>query len=112
MVQFTELRVFKEARKNISDIAAISERNKGFGDLHNQIKRAAISVVSNIAEGAGSGSKRQNVKFLNIARASNHELLAQALILSDLGMISANDAIIDRINYVGKMLTKLIQCLR
>ena len=112
MAQFTELRVFKEARQNIRDIAAICERNKGFGDLHNQMKRAAISVVSNIAEGAGSGTRKQNVRFLLIARASNHELVAQALILSDLQMIAANDAIIERITYVGKMLSKLIQCLR
>ncbi|NRA37655.1 MAG: four helix bundle protein [Planctomycetes bacterium] len=112
MAQFTELRVFKEARQNIRDIAAICDLNKGFGDLQNQMKRAAISVVSNIAEGAGSGTRKQNAKYLKIARASNHELLAQTLILSDLKMISANDAILERITYVGKMLTKLIQCLQ
>ena len=112
MTHFTELRVFNEARLNIKDIAAICERNRGFGDIHNQMKRAAISVVSNIAEGAGSGTQKQNLRFLNIARASNHELLAQALILSDLQMIAANDAVIERISYVGKMLTKFIQCLR
>ena len=112
MVHFTELRVFKEARLNIQDIAEICESSKGFGDIHNQMKRAAVSVVSNIAEGAGSGSKKQNVKFLAIARGSNHELLAQALVLSDLKIIEADAAVIGRINYVGKMLTKLIQCLR
>ena len=69
MVQFTDLRVFKEARQNIRDIAAICERNKGFGDLHNQLKRASISVVSNIAEGAGSGTRKQNIKFLMLVAA-------------------------------------------
>ena len=106
------VRVFKEARLNIQDIAEICERSRGFGDLHNQMKRASVSVISNIAEGAGSGTQKQNVKFLCIARGSNHELLAQALILSDLKIIEADAAIIGRINYVGKMLTKLIQCLK
>ena len=112
MTHFTELRVFKEARINIQDIAVICESSRGFGDIHNQMKRAAVSVVSNIAEGAGSGTQKQNVRFLGIARGSNHELLAQALILSDLKIIEADAAIIGRINYVGKMLTKLIQCLK
>ena len=112
MTHFTELRVFKEARINIQDIAVICESSRGFGDIHNQMKRAAVSVVSNIAEGAGSGTQKQNVRFLGIARGSNHELLAQVLILSDLKIIEADAAIIGRINYVGKMLTKLIQCLK
>ncbi len=111
MVHFTELRVFKEARKNIQDISLICEQTKGFGDLHNQLKRAAISVVSNIAEGAGSGTRRQNIKFLGIARGSNHELLAQVFIMCDLGFIEKDHVIIDRINYVGKMLTKLLKSL-
>ncbi|NRA40108.1 MAG: four helix bundle protein [Planctomycetes bacterium] len=112
MVHFTELRVFKEARKNIQDLAEICENFKGFGDINNQMKRAAISVVSNIAEGAGSGTKKQNIKYLAIARGSNHELLAQVLILSDLKVIPKDAEMIGRINYVGKMLTKLIQCLK
>ncbi|NRA40224.1 MAG: four helix bundle protein [Planctomycetes bacterium] len=112
MTHFTELRVFKEARKNIQEIAEICENSRGFGDIHNQMKRAAVSVVSNIAEGAGSGTQKLNVKFLGIARGSNHELLAQVLILSDLKIIKADAAIIGRINYFGKMLTKLIQCLK
>ena len=57
-------------------------------------------------------TQKQNVRYLGIARGSNHELLAQVLILSDLKIIEADAAIIDRINYVGKMLTKLIQCLK
>ncbi|NRA38400.1 MAG: four helix bundle protein [Planctomycetes bacterium] len=52
------------------------------------------------------------MRFLGIARGSNHELLAQVLILTDLKIIETDAGIIGRINYVGKMLTKLIQCLK
>ena len=67
MTQLTNLRVFNEARNNIRACAKLCERTRGFGDLNNQAKRAAVSVVSNIAEGLGHGSKRQNIKFFHIA---------------------------------------------
>ncbi len=112
MAHFTELRVFIQARENLKEIKQICKGCYGFGDLNNQLKRSAISVVSNIAEGAGNGTNKQFVKFLNIARGSNHEVHAQLLILSDLGYISDTATIFENVNVTGKMLTKLIQCLR
>ena len=111
MSNFTQLRVYNEARKNIATIADICEHTQGFGDLKNQIKRSAISVASNIAEGSGSGSNKQFIKFLNIARASNNELQAQIEILHDLNPGTNSQEISDTIIYVGKMLTKLIKYL-
>lgn len=112
MSHFTDLRVFQEARQNIRSIARLCEQTPGFGDIANQVKRAAISVASNIAEGAGSSSCRQNTRFLSVARASNHELLAQVMIISDLNPNTNNDDLIENIQYVGKMLTKMIQYLK
>lgn len=112
MTHFTDLRVFHEARSNIQMIARLCGQTPGFGDICNQMKRAAISVASNIAEGAGSNSCKQNIRFLGIARASNHELLAQVMIIGDLNPNNNNKHIIRNIQYVGKMLTKMIQYLR
>lgn len=112
MADLTKLRVFHQARENLREINKICNRSKGFGDLHNQIKRAAISVVSNIAEGAGSGSTKQFIKFLGIARGSNNEITAQLLILSDIGSVTQDEALIENVNTVGKMLTAFIQYLR
>ena len=110
MHDFTKLRVFNEARQNLKSITQLLSQTNGFGDLHNQMRRSAISVVSNIAEGAGSGSPKQFARFLNIARGSNSELLAQALILEDLNTTNQNiSPLIDNIQYTGKMLTKLIK---
>ena len=53
MTQLTDLRVFNEARKNIRSIARLCDATRGFGDLKNQAKRAAISVASNIAAPQG-----------------------------------------------------------
>ena len=112
MTQFSDLRVFNEARRNIRSIASLCNCIDAFGDLSNQLKRSAVSVVSNIAEGMGSTTKRQVLKLLGIARASNNELYAQVLIVSDLQSELATDEIVQNIQYVGKMLTKLIQHLR
>lgn len=111
MSNFTQLRVYNEARKNIATIADICEHTQGFGDLKNQIKRSAISVASNIAEGSGSGSNKQFIKFLNIARASNNELLAQIQIICDLNPNQNPETVSNSIIYVGKMLSKLIKYL-
>ena len=52
MAYHNNLRIYHLARHVLRDIVDITESNKGFGDLHSQIRRAAISVVSNICEGA------------------------------------------------------------
>lgn len=109
MHDFTKLRVFTEARKNLKAITHLLQHNKTIGDLRDQMQRAAISVVSNIAEGAGSGSAKQFARFLKIARGSNSELLAQFYILEDLQTIGNNEDLKNNITYTGKMLTKLIK---
>jgi four helix bundle protein len=54
--------------------------------LTSQIRRAAVSVISNIAEGHGRGSNAQLVHFLSIARGSAFEVEAQLLLAKELGM--------------------------
>ena len=103
------LRVFKQARENLKRILCELRGLRNFGDLQNQIQRAAISVVSNIAEGAGSDSDKQWKRFLNIARGSNTELHAQILIICDLHPHKDLSALTENFTYVGKMLTRLIQ---
>ena len=100
----TQLRVFQLARQNLREIAALDPR---FGDLGNQVRRAAISVVSNICECCGCSTDRERKRFLGIARASNKELQGQLLILSDLGTITAEHRLHEQVDRVGAMLYKL-----
>lgn len=111
MQQLNDLRVFEQARENLRYIANLTQKPSIFGDLHNQLQRAAISVVSNIAEGAGSGTNKQFIRFLRIARGSNSEIHAQLLIMKDLGTKTIDDDVINKITYTGKMLSNLIKYL-
>ena len=82
--------------------------------LTNQLRRASVSVASNIAEGYGRSTKGEYILFLGHARGSNHELQTQLLIARDLKFGSAvlhqkAEAFSEE---VGKMLVVLMQKLR
>jgi four helix bundle protein len=107
MANFQQLRVWHAANQQIAGIARISV---SFGDLASQIRRAAISVSSNIAEGAGRGNDGDYARFLCIARGSNDEVAAQLHICQALGQDVT--ALLEQNDSVGKMLTVLIRRLR
>ena len=77
--QFEDLNVWQEARQLVGTIYAASRQrafNQDFG-LRDQIRRAAISTMSNIAEGFERGTRKEFVQFLNIAKGSNGEVRSQ-----------------------------------
>lgn len=64
----------------------------GIFGLTNQIRRAVVSIPSNIAEGFGRNSDKQFIHFLKIAKGSAAELETQLLISRDLSYLTAKDA--------------------
>ena len=82
--------------------------------LTNQMRRAAVSIASNIAEGKGKSSDRDFAVFLCHARASLHELETQSLIAERLGYWQGDTA--EAIKFLtaetGKMLNGLINSIR
>ncbi|MGF1565201.1 MAG: four helix bundle protein [Flavobacteriales bacterium] len=80
-----------------------------------QMRRAAVSVPSNIAEGAGRNTDKSFQQFISIALGSLNELETQLVIADRLGLNINRDAhhrIIDSIEQLGKMLTKLMHRLQ
>jgi len=88
-------------------------RDEMYG-LTSQMRRAGVSVPSNIAEGYGRLSKEQYRHFLGIAQGSNLELKTQLVIAKQLGFVDFRE--IDKVEAlsfeVGKMLTTLLKKLR
>ena len=73
--------------------------------LSSQIKRCAVSIPSNIAEGAGRNSNKEFAHFLNISNGSAYELQTQLLLTSNLELIEKQKIkpLIDMIIEIQKM---------
>lgn len=81
--------------------------------LVSQMRRSAVSIPSNIAEGWGRGSTKEYVRFLAIARGSLLELETQLIISEKLGYLSPEKHIvlIKQTGEIGRMLNGLIASL-
>ncbi len=79
-----------------------------------QLRRAAVSIASNIAEGAARSTKREFANFLHIAQGSMSELDTQIEIALRLGYVTANalPQVLEHMQRIDKMLTGLIKSLR
>ena len=82
--------------------------------LSDQMRRAAISIPSNIAEGNGGKSLTDYARFLDIARGSEYELETQFEICIMLGYLTETDCkkVFELINEIGRMLHTLITKLK
>ncbi len=84
--QFEDLLCWQKSRALTREIYAAMKdcRDLGFRD---QIQRASVSVMSNIAEGFESGTKQEFLNYLYIAKASAGEVRAQLYAASDIGYL-------------------------
>jgi len=110
---FKELKVWKESKDlavEIYNITSFGEINKDF-DLRNQIRRAAISIPSNIAEGDERDTDKESVRFLYIAKGSLAEVVTQLEIAKEIGYIDENqlEQLESKCRKIGKMLGSLIK---
>ena len=110
MARFTSLRVWQQARVLLHLVSSATRGMRAEGDLKSQLRRAVISVVSNIAEGSERGSDTEFHHFLRIANASTAEVECQAIIAVDCGCLdrSRGDAITSQCRTVGRMLNRLM----
>ena len=95
------------------------ELTKGFPreemyGLTSQIRRSAVSVPSNVAEGAARASTKEFLQFLNIARSSMSELETQVLLARDFGFLDEKsfDSISETLDHAFGVLGGLINSLR
>jgi len=81
-------------------------KDEVFG-LTSQIRRSAVSIPANIAEGAGRNSSRELAQFLGIASGSRAELDTHLEIAMQLGFLKANSGVFGQLARVGKLLVGL-----
>jgi four helix bundle protein len=103
-----DLEIWKKSRVLARDLYQISNKEGLSRDfsLHNQIRRAAISVMSNIAEGFERNGNKEFIQFLSIAKGSTGEIRSQLYIALDQNYIDSNE--FNRINCLLIELSKMI----
>lgn len=91
--KFEDIKAWQIARELVREVYRITndkEFVKDFG-LKDQIRRAAVSVMSNISEGFERGSDKEFNQFLYYARGSSAEVKSQLYVDLDLGYITENE---------------------
>ena len=102
-----------ELVKNIYQITNMFPNSEQFG-LISQMRRCAVSVPSNIAEGCGRNSDKELIHFLYIALGSSSELETQIIISVELNFLEKEKATacLNLLNEIIKMITSLIKSIR
>ena len=112
MHNFKELIVWQKARKIVKDIYLLTRKypkEELFG-LTQQIRRAAVSIPSNIAEGSGRGTDADFARFLDYANGSACEVETQLYLSLDLEYISQTE--FDDVNNKLQDIEKMIFALK
>ena len=108
MHNYKELNIWKRGINlavevyKISALLPIDERYW----LTSQIKRAVVSIASNIAEGAGRNTNGEFIQFLGIANGSSFELTTQLIITAELGLVKQDQVstILNELDEIQKMI--------
>ncbi len=115
MHRFEDLKVWQKAIEIVEEVYTLSAGfpiEEKFG-LTSQIRKCAVSVPSNIAEGAGRNTKGEFRNYLGIANGSCNELFTQLVISYRLKLVKEEvvQPILDKVNEIQKMNYSLIQSL-
>src|SRR5215475_15710113 len=110
---FEDLEVWKRSARLAVKVYDVLRDCRDYG-LKDQMTRAAVSIASNIAEGAERDSRSEFIRFLHIAKGSSAELRTQVYIAQRIGVLSASDAstLVAELKEISSMLHGLITSLK
>ena len=113
--QYKKYEVWRRAHDIVLETYRVSgtfPRHEKYG-LTSQMRRASVSIVSNIAEGAGRGSDADFSRVLLIASGSTNELESQVLIARDLAYVPpvASETLLSQLDALRRRLIRLIQSM-
>lgn len=113
---FEELQIWKDARSLVKEVYILTSGVRFSKDynLRGQIRSAAVSVMSNIAEGFERGGNQEFAQFLYIAKGSCGEVRSQLYVAIDQGYLPANEAeqTVNAVKRLSSMIASLIQYLK
>ncbi|NQU33556.1 MAG: four helix bundle protein [Bacteroidetes bacterium] len=109
-----DLEVYKQSLDLVEEVYKLTKRLPGeekFG-LISQMRRAAVSIISNIAEGAARKNTKEYIQFLYMSLGSLSELETQIEVSIRLKFIESNTELINKLHHINSMLTGLIASLK
>ncbi len=108
MHNFKELKIWQMSRGLVKDIYDVTRHlpHEELFILTSQMRRAAISIPSNISEGAGRNSDKEFVRFIDIARGSSFELETQLFLCYDQNYLTEIElnTVLEKVQKIQKML--------
>lgn len=114
MTGFENLEVWKKSISLVKEVYSVIKLlpKEEIYSLSDQIRRSAVSIPSNIAEGSGRNSPKEFVQFLYIALGSINELETQVIIAHEIGYLENIHDVRDKILEIKKMLNALITSIK
>ncbi|MCS7193162.1 MAG: four helix bundle protein [Armatimonadetes bacterium] len=114
--RFEDLEVWQKSRELVRAIYVVTKSTEFQRErwLQEQIRKAAVSVMSNIAEGFGRHTKGEFARFLNMARGSLAELQSHLYVALDIGAIGVNSfhELYEKCDHLARMLRQLVSYLK
>lgn len=114
MLDYKELHVWQKAMELVEEVYKLTgdfPKEEMYG-LTSQIRRSAVSIPSNIAEGSSRAGTKEFIQFLSIARGSAAELETQLILSSRLGYSADNETALSLLTSVRQMTNALIRALK
>ena len=114
--KFEDIEAWKKGRELAKDIYTVTGKGDFARDygLKDQIRRAAVSVISNIAEGFSRQTDKEFVQFLHIAKGSTSEVQSQLYLALDLDYINREEfeRLYDEADQVARLISGFIKYLK
>lgn len=109
-MRYKDLEVWQRGRELVAVIYRLTSSFPGHEThgLVSQLRRSAVSIPANIAEGYGRRSSGAYVQFLRIAKGSVNELETLLILSNDLGYSESDEALLKDVAKLGSMLSNLI----
>ena len=113
IVKFEDIEAWKEARILVREIYNLCKNIKDYNFV-NQITRASVSVMNNIAEGFDRHSNKEFIQFLVISRGSISEVKSLLYVALDVGYLNKSEfeSLYNRCNKIANLINGFIRYLR
>ena len=112
-MNYKDLEIWKRSMVLTKEVYTISKKlptSEKYG-LISQMQRASSSIPTNIAEGSGRNTKKEYIRYINIANGSLYELETQLLLTEDLGYYKTSLLLKEQVLPLRKMIYRFRQSL-